>query len=238
MSGRDPMQANARLGYRIALLAAVTTLATFAIAFLTPPLSGPLCAAGCLEYPYAGMASRFPRDYWWMYPALAATALHAMLMACLHRHAPEERRGRTSIGLLFAAMAAVVLLGDYFVQLAVIQPSLLAGETEGLALLSQYNPHGVFIALEELGYLLMSLAFPWMAAAFPGKGGVERAARWTLHAGCGLSLAALAGITAAYGIQREYRYEIAVISIVWLALILVSAFAAVVFRRAGKGAHA
>lgn len=238
MSGGMQSRSEARLGNRIALAASMLTAVTFAIAVLTPPLSGPLCAAGCLDYPYSEAASRFPRDYWWMYPALGATALQAMLMACLHGRTRAELRGRTLIGLLFAAMGALILLGDYFVQLAVLQPSLLAGETEGLALLSQYNPHGVFIALEELGYLLLSLSFPWMAAAFPGKGGTARAARWTLHAGFVLSIAALAGITAAYGFRREYRYEIAVISIDWLAFILVAAFAAAEFRRDVRPAHA
>jgi hypothetical protein len=32
------------------------------------------------------------------------------------------------------------------------------GETEGITLLTQYNAHGIFIVLEELGYLLMSLS--------------------------------------------------------------------------------
>jgi hypothetical protein len=27
------------------------------------------------------------------------------------------------------------------------------GETDGLSILTQYNPHGIFIALEEIGYL-------------------------------------------------------------------------------------
>ena len=30
-------------------------------------------------------------------------------------------------------------------------------------MLIQYNPHGVFIALEEPGYLVMSLSFLFMA---------------------------------------------------------------------------
>jgi hypothetical protein len=33
-----------------------------------------------------------------------------------------------------------------------MQPSLLKGETEGLTLFLQYNPDGIFIALEDLGY--------------------------------------------------------------------------------------
>jgi hypothetical protein len=34
-----------------------------------------------------------------------------------------------------------------------LQPSLLAGETEGIAMLSQFNPHGLFIILEEPGFI-------------------------------------------------------------------------------------
>jgi hypothetical protein len=231
---KEPMQLDARLGYRISLATAILTLATFILAILTPPLSGPACVSGCLDYPFRAMAPRFPRDYWWMYPALAVTALYAMLMACLHRHAPEGRKGLTLIGLLLASFAAVVILADYFVQVSVIQPSVLAGETEGIALISQYNPHGIFIALEELGYLLMGFSFPWMAAALPGRNRIERTARWTLHGGFVLILAAFAGITAAYGIRREYRFEIAVISIDWLVLLIVASLAAVAFRRAAK----
>jgi len=39
----------------------------------------------------------------------------------------------------------------------------------------QYNPHGVFLALEELGYLLMSLSFLFMAPVFAGRSRLESA---------------------------------------------------------------
>ncbi len=35
----------------------------------------------------------------------------------------------------------------------------MKGEKEGISLLTQFNPHGIFIALKEVGYLLMSLSF-------------------------------------------------------------------------------
>ena len=50
-----------------------------------------------------------------------------------------------------------------------MQPSILLGETEGFALLTQYNPHGVFIALEDLGYFLMGMAFVFLGALFAGR---------------------------------------------------------------------
>jgi len=62
------------------------------------------------------------------------------------------------IGLSFAIVSVVLLLSDYYIQIAVIKPSLINGETEGIAILSQYNPHGIFIALEEIGYITMILA--------------------------------------------------------------------------------
>jgi hypothetical protein len=56
-----------------------------------------------------------------------------------------------------------VLLGGYFVQFSMVPVSLMNGQSEGIALLTQYNPYGVFIVLEELGYLLMSLSFVFLA---------------------------------------------------------------------------
>jgi len=52
--------------------------------------------------------------------------------------------------------------------------SLMNSETEGLAALIQYNPHGVFLALEELGYMIMSLPFLFMALGLPTEIGWNR----------------------------------------------------------------
>ena len=51
-------------------------------------------------------------------------------------------------------------LVDYFLQLTVVVPSLQAGETDGLSLFTQYDPHGLFIAMEALGYLMLTVALP------------------------------------------------------------------------------
>jgi hypothetical protein len=47
--------------------------------------------------------------------------------------------------------------------------SLMNGQAQGIALLTQYNPYGVFIVLEELGYLLMSLSFLFLAPCSPTR---------------------------------------------------------------------
>jgi hypothetical protein len=58
---------------------------------------------------------------------------------------------------------------DYFLQVSVIQPNLLLKETDGIALLSQFNAHGVFIVLEHVGFFMMRLSMLCMAPVFVGK---------------------------------------------------------------------
>jgi hypothetical protein len=234
---REPAAIGARFGFWSALGTALSTLITFGIAILTPPRSGELCEEGCFSYPYLDVEARFPRDYLWMYAAIPATLLYVALMVGLHARAAPHRRLWAQLGLVLASMAALTLIGDYFVQLAVIQPSLVAGEADGIALLSQYNPHGVFIALEELGYLLMSLSLACMAGAMSKATRLERTVRWLFFGGLVVNVAALCWISARHGLGRGYLFEIAVISVDWLALIGGAFVLTAVFRRDIVGAR-
>ncbi len=82
-----------------------------------------------------------------MVPATLLALLFVVLMVCIHYYASDDGKMFSHIGVVFAAISATVVSVDYFIQLTVMQPSFLEGETEGLSLLSQYNPHGIFIAL-------------------------------------------------------------------------------------------
>ena len=53
--------------------------------------------------------------------------------------------------ILFGLFACAVFIVDFFVQVSVIPPSLANNETDGIALISQFNPHGVFIVLVIVG---------------------------------------------------------------------------------------
>jgi len=222
-----------KLGFYTSILTAITTVVTFAIAFFTPPLSGPWCRVpSCFAYPFTEIISRFPRDYIWMYPAMILILLYFALMVCIHNYAPKEKKVFSQIGLAFALMSSIFLLGDYFVQVSVIQPSLVHGETEGIAILTQYNSHGIFIALEEIGYFMMSLAFLFMAPVFSKTNKAEKAIRISFIASFILTLASLILISLQYGINREYRFELIVISINWIALIVSSIFLSKIFKKA------
>ena len=141
----------ARLGFWAAILT-VVVVAVFAVAGIaTPARSGPFCVTACVVYPYIGVAQFIPGDYLWLLPGILLAPTFVVLMACIDAHAAESKKLYSRIGLSFALVYAVVILVDYFLELTVVLPSLQAGETAGLSLFTQYDPHGLFIALETLG---------------------------------------------------------------------------------------
>jgi hypothetical protein len=205
----------------IAYATAAMTVVTFGVAVMTPPISGSLCVQNCIDYPYLDTLERFPRDYLWMPLAIVLTLLYLALMASLHELAPRRRRlaSRIALALALALVTTTVLVTTYFVQLTVVPASLAHGQTDGIALLTQYNPHGLFIALEEVGYLTMALSLG-AAAAVPGRTPAVRAVRWVFGATPVAVLAALVWIVAGRGTDRGYLFEVVVITIVWTALLV------------------
>ncbi len=85
--------------------------------------------------------------------------------------------------------------------------------------------------MEELGYLTMSLSFLFAAPVFAEKTRLEAAIRWVFVVGFILAMIALALISINYGLDRQDRFEIAVISIDWLVLVINGILLRIVFRR-------
>jgi hypothetical protein len=220
-----------KVGYWSALLTTVLTVITFGIAIATPPLSGPYCTSGCYVYPFSDIAVRFPRDYYWMYPAILFALVFYVLMVSIHYSAPKDKKILSHIGQSFALISIATLVINYFLQLSIIQPSVLSGEVDGLALLSQFNAHGIFIALEEIGFLMMSLSMVFMAPIFSRKTKIETAIRWIFIACFVLTVLVLVLYSVFYGINREYRFEVAAISINWLTLIVSGVLLSIFFKR-------
>jgi hypothetical protein len=230
-----------RVGLYSAILTVVTTVITFGLAITAVPNSGAGCRVDCVGYPYLGTLSEFPSDYLWMPPAMILFVVYVVLVASIHAQASPQKWVYGQIGLSFALLSAVVLLGDYFVQFSVVPISLMNGQTEGITLLTQYNPYGVFFVLEELGYLLMSLSFVFLAPVFAHQGRLASAVRWVFVAGFVLTTAFLVVISAYYGLERMDRFEVAAISIDWLVLVVNGILLSVLFRRRlkqSRGAYA
>jgi hypothetical protein len=154
-----------RLSPWTAILTAVMAAASLGMAITTLPRSGPYCQSSCVGYPYIDVAAFVPRDYLWMYPAVILTLLAKVPVECIHSRTAPSRGLLSRIGVASTIIGVAILIVDYASQLTFIQPALLVGETEGLSPWSQYNPHGIFIALENVGYVLLNLGFLFTGVA-------------------------------------------------------------------------
>jgi hypothetical protein len=220
------------VGAATAMFAAVA----LAIGVATPPRSGAFCTSSCIGYPYTAAAAFVPRDYIWMYPATLMVLGFVALMVCLRHDARPEHRVLVGIGAALAVVAAAALTIDYAIQLTVVQPSLLKGETQDLSLVSMYNPHGLFIALEDLGYLLMGVAFFFAGCAFTGGARLERALRWVLTLAALTIVVMCAALAITQGQDLDYRFEVCAIAVDWLVLIVVGVLLALLSRSARRAA--
>ena len=220
-----------QVGFYSAIILAVVTVVTFGVALIAVPISGPFCPEDCVEYPYLDTLEEFPRDYLWMFPASLLVLVYVVLVSTIHSCAASQKRVFSQIGLSFSIMAAAILLMDYFIQFSVIPVSLMKGETDGIPIWTQYNPHGMFIVLEELGFLLISLSFLFISLVLPRESRLEAAVRWTFLAGFFLTIVSLILIVMAYGMDRSYRFEVAVISIDWLVITINGVLLSLVFKR-------
>jgi hypothetical protein len=223
-----------RIGFWAAVLTALLAAVSFGVAATTPPRTGPFAAPGsAIPYPYSAAAQFVPRDFLWMYLALLMMLAFLVLAVCVRERAVAGSKVMGTIGLSLAVASFTVIAVDYFIQLRTVQPALLKGELDGLAILSQYNPHGVFIALEELGFLAMGLSFAFLALAL-GSSRLERVTRWVYLVSSALIVAAFVGMSWYFGFGLEYRFEVTVISLGWLTLMISGVLLAFVFRRSAR----
>lgn len=220
-----------RAGFYSAVFTVLITLVTFAMAITAVPISGANCPANCVDYPYLNTVAQYPKDFLWMVSAMLLVLGFVALMVSLHADTSPRKRVFSQIALSFALIAAAILLTDYYLQFSVVPVSLMNSETEGLPLLIQYNPHGVFLALEELGYLIMGLSFLFAGIAITGRNRLESTIRWIFIGGFVLVLLSLAATSLTYGLDRLDRFEVLAISVDWLVLIVNGILLSIMFRR-------
>ena len=211
-----------RLGFWSATLTAV-----LAAVFIGVGIFGS-SSTELIQYPYVLSTIR-PIDYGVWIPGFLIAPILVVLIACIHFQAPANKKIFSQIGLSFALIYAGIITADYFIQLTVILPSILSNETEGLALFSMYNPHGLLVALESLGYLMMNTGLLVIAAVFDGRSRVERAIRWLFVIGFVLAVGSFSVITLA-GYEIVY-FEIAIITINVIVPIAAGALLSLFFKR-------
>jgi hypothetical protein len=210
-------------------LAAFATIA-LGLGIVAVPIAGANCPHDCIGYPYLDTVDRFPRDYLWIYFAIVLIIMYLVFIVSLRVVSAARNGVLGQIAVAVAVASTVVLASTYFTQAAVVPASLAAGETEGIALFTMYNPHGLFIALEEIGYLLMSLSFLFAASMIIDTSRMMRIVRSVFAAGFVLPVLALIAYSVAYGLDRLDRFEVVALSVDWLVLIINGILVALILR--------
>lgn len=234
MGGEGDMAAGRAAAARFGVWASAATAALAAVAFgigaTTPPRSGPFAAPGtAIPYPYSTAAAFVPRDFLWMYAAFLMMLAFVVMAACIRETHMTAGPLFGTVGLSLAIASFAIIAVDYAIQLRAVQPALVQHEGAAVVVLSQYNPHGVFIALEEIGFLLAAVAFVFLGLALGGTR-LERITRWVLFLAASLTVLSFAGLSAYFGFDIGYRFEVASIAIVWITLAVVGVMLAFVFR--------
>ncbi len=228
---RDPAQRAIQFGFWAAALTTIVTIVFAIVSVATPARSGPFCTSACVPAPYTAVGQFSPGDYLWLIPGILLAPIFIGLMASIHSYAAEMNKTFGRVALAFAVIYAVVISVNYFVQFTVVVPSLQSGESQDLSLFTQYNPHGFFIALEVLAYLMMNASFLAAAQVFAG-GKIERAIRWLFTLGFVLAAAAFAGF---WLVKNDLvAVEVTVLMINWTVLIAGGVLLSIVFRRADR----
>ncbi len=211
-----------KFGIYASISLTILTVITFVFAMAAIPSSGPYCPDKCMSYPFPDILSYYPRDYYWMYLAVFQLFAYIIFVVTNHFIASPEKRMYSFISIAFALISTTVLLIAYFTQFTVIPISVMKGETDGIALLTQYNGHGIFIALEELGYITMSISFLFLAPVFSFNSRIEKSIRIILIVQFVLNLFSFISYAIKFGIDRSYRFEVSTITINWILIIVIT----------------
>jgi hypothetical protein len=131
-----------------------------------------LTVAGCMTTPW---------EYFWMFlPSELLSVSFVILMCCLYFYAKDEMKLWAMIGLVFGIIYAVLVNIVYFVELSVVIPAILSGQSGKVELLLP-GPNSFMISLDALGYAFMSLSTLFAYKIF--KGGVlEKWIGWSMLA--------------------------------------------------------
>ncbi len=210
-----------KFGLYSSLSLTLLTIITWGVAMTAIPPAGPYCPGDCMSYPYSDILSYYPRDYYWMYLAIFQLFGYLIFIVSNHFITRIEKKLFSFLSVAFALVTTIVLLIAYFVQFSVVPMSMMKGETEGIALLTQYNGHGIFIAMEDLGYITMSISFLFLSFIFSLKNRLERTIRLILISAFLLTVLSFVFYTIKFGIDRSYRFEVATITINWLTTITI-----------------
>jgi hypothetical protein len=199
-------------GFSISLI----TIITFICALFAVPISGANAPNGGIPYPYLNTIEQFPRDYFWQMIAIIQLLVFVIFYYFIQTSVDEKEKAAAQIGFIFCLISSIILISTYYVQINVVPVSLINNEKEGIALLTQYNPHGVFIALEELGYILMLFSLAMFVFIYNEMKSIKIINIIAFI----ISVISYVALIVIYGLDKKDRFEVIIISIDWICLII------------------
>ena len=216
MNNKEEQQFN-KFGSLVSLGSILMVIISFSFAIFTSPKSGAYCPGRCIAYPYPNSTSLYPFDYIWMLLMSIALILYLILFTSIHF---KEKKIFSHLAMNFALLATLTLVTNYLIQILVIQSSLVDGEQEGIALLTQYNVHGIFIAMEVIGYIFMVISFGFLIFTINGSSKEEKWISIILYVSVILSAISFILLYSLLGLNTNDSFEIVVILIPLTALII------------------
>lgn len=152
------------LGFWSALTSAALAVTWF-VTYSLRDLLAPVPAWQDLE---AYAAAHSPLRTLYIYPSLLLALTFLVLLVCIHRAAPEDRKVWSLTALSFGIVYSVMATVNYTIQAVAVRLTLASGDTAGVQLFLPDNTNGVFTALAN-SYVYMALAM--VAAGFVFGGG-------------------------------------------------------------------
>jgi len=214
---------NARLNVQIRLVSLALfamTVITFGFAISAVPISGANVVGEGIPYPYLDTLGQFPKDYAWQVFAIIQLIIFIRLFSIFPNAVLSSHRHHADTARAFALASGIILIIDYYVQFSVVPIGLRSGELDGLPLLIQYNSHGLFMVLEEIGYIMMSAAFIFMGQCFVDASRKIAVLRWILRLPLLVGAVIFALISVKVGLDRKDSLEIWILSIDWLVMLV------------------
>ena len=109
-------------------------------------------------------------------PSLLLAPSFALTILGVHYYASEDKKIFSHAAIMFAVIYTVMVSINYYVQLSLILPHMMRGETESVRPFL-FTPFDSFIySVDVLGYSFMSLSTLFAAFVFKGEG-LEKIAR-------------------------------------------------------------
>ena len=209
-SQTKPRPPFARLGFWSAVLTAV-----FTVLFLVGAI--------------LGMMGLLPPPWDIVIPIGASLFLapsFVVMMVSVHYAAPDEKKIWSHIGITFAVLYAALISIVYVTWLFVVEPHVLRGEANQVALLL-FAPGSFLQMVDGLGYTFMGVALFFAAPVFAGKR-LDKWIRW---------LCLLSGPGAVLVFLSYVFYSISLGVAEWLIIPAVAILLAMYFWRAGNTAR-